>query len=44
MKIPRVWTDIDGLASGSERCDSEIFTLEAFRELIELIDSLKRRG
>ena len=44
MKIPRLWTDIDGLASGSEMCDSEIFTLEACRELIELIDSLKRRG
>ena len=43
MKIPRLWTDIDGVASSAEMCGSETFTLEAFRELIELIDNLKRR-
>ena len=43
MKIPRGWTDADGQSSTIEVAPSEIFTIEAIRELIDLVAVLKNR-
>ncbi len=43
MKIPRSWTDADGPSAGGALSGSEVFTVEAYRELLALIDALKAR-
>ena len=42
MRLPRAWTDADGLppSSGADR----IFSVDALRELIERVDALVRRA
>ncbi len=42
MRVPREWTDADGASShpGAER----VFTVDALRELVQLVDFLGRRA
>ena len=44
FKIPRTWTDVDGSRPPYDATQETIFTLESLRELITLIDALKRRS
>ena len=41
MKLPRKWTDADGQSSTVPVAPAEIFTIEAIRELIDLVAVLK---
>ncbi len=41
--VARAWTDADGASSSAELHGSEIFTIEALRELTELVAALKSR-
>jgi hypothetical protein len=43
MRIPRSWTDVDG-ARVSEPGVACAFTRDGLRELIELVDVLRKRG
>jgi hypothetical protein len=43
MKIPRAWTDSDGSAVCVEPLVPSVFTIEAVRELIHLVDALHSR-
>ena len=43
MKIPRAWTDADGPACIQEPSFSSVFTLEALRELMNLVCILRSR-
>jgi hypothetical protein len=43
MRIPRSWTDVDG-ATATEPGVTCIFTLDALRELIELVGILRERN
>jgi hypothetical protein len=43
MKIPRAWTDADGEQDVGARSHSQVFTVEALRELMALIDALRHR-
>ena len=42
MRIPREWTDVDGKAIEGEPAVSSILTSESIRELVELVDAVKR--
>ena len=42
VRIPRSWTDADGARVEDEVCD-HVFTADALRELVALINSLARR-
>lgn len=42
MRVPRSWTDADG-ASTSHGPDT-IFSIETLKEMIELLEALRRRG
>jgi len=44
MRIPRVWTDADGARSDSPPPSETVFTVEALRELLELVSALKARA
>ena len=43
MQIPRGWTDADGEQDAGARSHSQVFTVEALRELMALIDALRHR-
>jgi len=43
MRLPRAWTDADGVAGSPSAQLSTVFTIEALRELLGLLDALKRR-
>ena len=43
MKIRRDWTDADGASDDGALSGSEVFTVEAYRELLALVDALKAR-
>jgi hypothetical protein len=42
-RIPRAWTDADGATECREPESMTVFTAEALRELIEIVDALLRR-
>ncbi len=43
MKVPRTWTDADGVCADNP--DSEaVFSVEAIRTLLEMVEALRRRG
>jgi hypothetical protein len=42
MKMPRAWTDADG-AGPAEPTLSSVFTIEALRELLNLLGTLRNR-
>ncbi len=43
MRLPRAWTDADGASPGNP--DSEaVFSVEAIRTLLEMVEALRRRG
>ncbi len=44
MKIPRDWTDADGPSGDGALSGSEVFTVEACRELLTLVDALEARA
>jgi hypothetical protein len=41
MRVPRAWTDIDG---DSVPANDTLCTLDSLREVIELIEALRRRS
>ena len=43
MKIPREWTDADGEQDVEARSHPQVFTVEALRELMTLINALRHR-
>ena len=43
MKMPRAWTDADGGAPTAEPSISSVFTIEALRELLNLLGTLRNR-
>ncbi len=42
MRLPRAWTDADGVTDGSAGPDA-VFTVEAIRALMELVEALRGR-
>jgi hypothetical protein len=42
MRVPRGWTDADGVTQADARPDA-VFTVEAIRVLVELIEALRGR-
>ena len=44
MKLPRHWTDVDGLAPYEEMSGDAFFTVESLRELLKLEEALRRRS
>jgi hypothetical protein len=42
MRLPRAWTDADGPTNGGADADA-VFTVEAIRALIELVEALRGR-
>jgi hypothetical protein len=44
MKMPRAWTNAGGVTAGVELSRCSVFTIEAVRELIDLVTALKHRG
>jgi hypothetical protein len=43
MKIPRAWTNADGEQTSARAFRPQVFTVEALRELLDLIDALRQR-
>jgi hypothetical protein len=43
MRVPRAWTDVDGVTATDVGSDA-VFTVEALRALVELIAALRGRG
>jgi hypothetical protein len=43
MKIPRAWTNADGESAVARVSHPQVFTVEALRELLDLIDALRQR-
>jgi len=43
MKLPRSWTDIDGVGFGGDSSGDAIFTVESLRELGVLLEALAQR-
>jgi hypothetical protein len=41
MRLPRSWTDIDGVAVFAAET---IYTVDSLRELLELVEALRRRA
>ena len=41
MRVPRAWTDVDGVPS--QHIAGTIFTVDALRALLDLIDALRAR-
>ena len=42
MRLPRGWTDADGVTNGGAGLDA-VFTVEAIRALVELVEALRGR-
>jgi hypothetical protein len=42
MRLPRAWTDADGVTHGGASPDA-VFTVEAIRALVELVEALRGR-
>jgi hypothetical protein len=42
-RIPRAWTDADGAAESREPAAATVFTVDALRELIELVEAILHR-
>jgi hypothetical protein len=43
MRLPRAWTDADGVAA--ETCEADaVFSVDAIRALLEIVGALLRRG
>jgi hypothetical protein len=42
MKLPRTWTDADGVAAETSEADA-VFSVDAIRALLEMIEALQRR-
>ena len=42
MRLPRGWTDADGVTQGAADADA-VFTVEAIRALVELVEALRGR-
>ena len=43
LKMPREWTDADGIPPHQELADETVFTVESLRELLELINAFLSR-
>jgi hypothetical protein len=43
MRLPRSWTDADGVPVSRPAPPSNVFTIAALRELIALLEALRRR-
>ncbi len=43
MKMPRAWTNAGGATAVVEPLRDSVFTIEAVRQLIDLVSALKRR-
>jgi hypothetical protein len=43
MQLPRAWTDADGKQDAGARSHPQVFTVEALRELMALVDALRHR-
>jgi hypothetical protein len=43
MRLPRTWTDADGLSQGAAGTEA-VFTVDAVRELSEVVEALRQRG
>jgi len=43
MKMPRAWTNADGASRGQAPSISSVFTVEALRELMALVGTLRNR-
>ena len=43
MRIPRAWTDADG-GSANVGGREAVLTVEALREVLQVVDALRRRG
>ena len=41
MRLPRSWTDIDGV---TVLAAESVFTVDSLRELLELVEALRRRA
>lgn len=45
MKVPRVWTDVDGDSTGQDESFVPThLTVASLRELVELVEVLQRRS
>jgi hypothetical protein len=42
MRLPRVWTDADG--APSQKGAEGVFSVESLRELMDLVESFRRRA
>jgi hypothetical protein len=42
MRLPRAWTDADGVTLGGAGSDA-VFTVETIRALVELVEALRGR-
>ena len=42
MHVPRAWTDADGVRDDSGNASDAVFTVASIRELLGLIESLRR--
>lgn len=43
VKIPRQWTDVDGVESNQAKGEDSYFTVEGLRELLQLVTALCNR-
>jgi hypothetical protein len=43
MRLPRAWTDADGVAAETSEADA-VFSVDAIRALLEIVEALHRRG
>ena len=43
MRLPRAWTDADGVAAAASEPDA-VFSVGAIRALLEIVEALHRRG
>jgi hypothetical protein len=43
MRLPRTWTDADGSPAGTSTADA-VFSVEAIRALLVIVEALLRRG
>ena len=42
MRVPRSWTDADG--APAPRAPDTVFSIEALKDLLELVEALRRRA
>jgi hypothetical protein len=43
MRLPRAWTDADGVATEAREADA-VFSVDAIRALLVIVEALLRRG